>query len=37
VQWRCRACSRSYELADLLDQLDESMEEALGGLWCDRF
>jgi hypothetical protein len=37
VQWRCKACSQAYDLADLLDQLDERTEAALGNLICNRF
>jgi len=29
-------CSRTYTLLDLLDQLDEEAEAALGRMICDR-
>jgi hypothetical protein len=36
MHWRCMACSLKYELSDLLDQLDERMEAALGNIVCNR-
>jgi hypothetical protein len=29
-------CSHTYELGDLIDQMDERMESALADLHCDR-
>nr|WP_281382941.1 dual CXXC motif small (seleno)protein [Dissulfurirhabdus thermomarina] len=33
---RCRACGRSFSLAEYADELDEAIERRLAGVRCDR-
>jgi hypothetical protein len=36
VRWHCTGCGETYDLADLLDQMDDEMEAVMAYLHCDR-